>query len=599
MEKEKPISEWQKKISSENIVHGKWRDKGKAIYDRYKVKDQKNDSFNILYSNVQTLRSSVYSGKVNPDVRKRFPKKGELEDRSLAEAMERCLQFSNDEEGIDSKIYYCVDDLLVPGLGQVRLRYTPFFKEKPRDRIPLSITEAESGFKYMDAENKEYSSGNVYIDEEGSYSLSEQEEEKVYECVTTEVVPWDRFIWEPSKCWEDVSWAGIIHYLRKEDVEEQLGAEISEKISYEFSSNGEKEAKDLCKAKIYEIFDKKKRKIIILCDGVPDILKEIDDPLNLEGFYPFPEPLIANCTSSDLIPIADYIFYQSQALELESITYRINDLTNRLRFRIVYDSSFPTFERIANASDADSIPLEDFRRITGDNNLDSVFKVIPNDDLMKTISSLKVLQQGVKETIYEIGGISDVLRGQSDSSETLGAQQIKRNFASKRIDTKSRRVYEFIRNIMRIKSEIIVEQFSKSTIQIISGIDLSDEMINTMKNDMLRSYKIDVQTEETQDADQDQKNRIDMITAITSFVAAIGPAVEQGFMPIEVAKEIMLFGLRSFKGSREIEEVIEESSKKIQQTNNIGGAEPGAPEVVGDPNQYGASPGLQDINGIQ
>jgi hypothetical protein len=80
------------------------------------------------------------------------------------------------------------------------------------------------------------------------------------------------------------------------------------------------------------------------------------------------------------------------------------------------------------------------------------------------------------QTIYEVTGISDVVRGASDPNETATAQRIKGQFGSLRIQKRQRRINTFIRDLYRIKAEIIAEHFEREKLEEMSGIDLPTEM---------------------------------------------------------------------------------------------------------------------------
>jgi hypothetical protein len=70
------------------------------------------------------------------------------------------------------------------------------------------------------------------------------------------------------------------------------------------------------------------------------------------------------------------------------------------------------------------------------------------------------------QAIYEISGISDVLRGSTDAQETLGAQQIKANFGSLRLKERqkaeeARRKAEEEAAMRQAKLQQLAEKFGK------------------------------------------------------------------------------------------------------------------------------------------
>lgn len=559
---------WIKQLDAEEKAHKKFRKQAKEVEDRYAEEEEHEGSrFNILWSNTETIHAAVYAKTPAPDVRRRY-KDADPVGRQVAEVIERSLSFCLDAYPFDDEANNAIRDYLVPGLGQIRLRYVPYFEKGEAQRIPLyeETQEGEEGnvlTKYTDSENKKINDEDVLRDEEGPYMLGEPEDELVYEEVTEEHVPWARFRWEAADRWANVMWCGIDHFLIRKEVEEQFGEDVAKMVPYGYSDSGEKlsqEEDGKTRALFHEIFDKKERRIIILCRGYKKLIKEIEDPLELENFYPFPQPLMATVSSGKLTPKPDYLFYQDQALELDRLTQRIEKLTEELKYRGVYDGSFDKLADVASLDDGEFAPIDDFMsRFDGKASIDNVIKTMPLEELMRVLTALHESREQVKQVIYEVMGIADIIRGQSKASETLGAQKIKGQFATMRIDKRRNRVARFLRDLMRIKAEIICEHFTTETLSMITGIEVTPEMKTIMESDALRAFRVDIETDSTVEVDQEQQqqNRIEAITAITQFIEKVAPMVQMGALPPEMAKEMLLFVARTFKDARQLEEALE------------------------------------------
>jgi len=74
-----------------------------------------------------------------------------------------------------------------------------------------------------------------------------------------------------------------------------------------------------------------------------------------------------------------------------------------------------------------------------------------------------MLRKQVIEDIYQIMGISDIMRGATDPNETLGAQQLKTQNGSTRIRDKQQELVRLARDLVEITLEIITEQFDPVT----------------------------------------------------------------------------------------------------------------------------------------
>ena len=71
---------------------------------------------------------------------------------------------------------------------------------------------------------------------------------------------------------------------------------------------------------------------------------------------------------------------------------------------------------------------------------------------------------------------------------------------------------------------------------------------------------MDIETDSTvmPDAATEQQNRIELLTAISGFVTGIGPAVQSGAIPMDLAKEMLTFGVRAFKVSPQLEDALDQ-----------------------------------------
>ena len=74
------------------------------------------------------------------------------------------------------------------------------------------------------------------------------------------------------------------------------------------------------------------------------------------------------------------------------------------------------------------------------------------------------MRKQVIDDIYQIMGLSDIMRGDTDPNETLGAQQIKTQNGSARVRDKQQELARLSKDLVEITSEIITEKFEPDTI---------------------------------------------------------------------------------------------------------------------------------------
>jgi hypothetical protein len=183
----------------------------------------------------------------------------------------------------------------------------------------------------------------------------------------------------------------------------------------------------------------------------------------------------------------------------------------------------------------------------------------PLDNLIKALAQLYQSRQIVIQTIYEITGISDIMRGTSASRETATAQRIKGQFGAMRLVNRQRCIEMFLDQILELKAELMVENLEPELLSRITGVPVSPEAVALMRDERLRSYRISIDTDESQAVDSaiEQQRRTEFLTATVQFLQAIGPMVSSGAIGFEQAKQMLLFAARAFPGARDLEDTLE------------------------------------------
>jgi len=557
-DKVKTASEWLKRIQSSGNIEEQWRKSADKIIDIYRddskdgtVTNESKTDFNILWSNVQTLTPAIYSNTPNPDVRRRF-KDEDPTGREAADILNRGLSFSIDQYDFDEMMEAVVQDYLLPGRGIAKVEYVPVFEdtEERTDVAPDFVGEdGQEGFP-----------DGTEFDENGAFKMVKGEK-LVNEEVRCKYQFWkDVRIDNNARRWSDVDWIAFGDWLTEEDLKEQFG-EVGLKAAFELNSseNSTERQNSDKQARVWQIWDKESRKVLTVMEGHKKFLEKEDDPLHLEQFFPIPKPLYALKTNNTLVPRPEYAIYQKQAEELNQITRRITALTDALRRRGVYDASMEELQQLSNAGDDVFIPVTDYAtKIMEKGGLAGLMAESPIDKIAQVLVGLYNQRAEIKQIIFEITGISDIQRGSSKASETLGAQQIKAQFGSLRIQPRQKAVQRFARDLLRLKAEIIGEMFSKDTLEAIVGHTVSQEAMDLLKSDKNRGFRIDIETDSTISADvsAEQQNRIRFLTSVTGFIEQMAPIVQSGAIPPDVAKNLLMFGVRSFKIPPALEESI-------------------------------------------
>lgn len=609
-EKELSVDYWKNEIKSASEREQSYRKDAVNVIEIYEGIRHKTEQYNILYSNVDTMQPALYNSTPRPVVSRRFKGDDDLLAKSSANLMQRLLSFllQNEDPGYASFDELMSDSTLSALLvsrGLVRFKYHA-------ELTPVTEGGDESGPQQTGTEQA-------------------APEEITYECVYGEQVPWQNFLHGYAKYWKDVPWVGFIHLLTDEEFKEQFpDAQIDVdqlKASYGTSNTSDKsagdagkpdgtgaieakEVRDLKLIPVYELWHKGQKKVYFYSDFSDTYLKPpVEDPLQLRGYYPCPRPLNFMQRLSTLVPTLLYTMYREQSEELNRITIRIQKLIVACKLRGAYDATVDEMAKILEADDNTMIPLADAAVLYAQNgSIDRALWMVPIKDLVPVLQQLYTQRQQIKQIIFEITGLADIMRGSTQASETLGAQEIKNQWGTLRLKRSQKLVQKYVRDCLRILGELAVTKLQPERIKAMTQSDLPsakdkeiaqmqmqqmqqqaamqpppqpgqppqpapepdpkmvamlqmpsfEDCLNALRDDLTRSYKIDIETNSTIDAEatEDKQDITDALTALGQTLSSIGPLVQQQILPFEAAKALMLTVCRKFKFGTEIEDQI-------------------------------------------
>jgi hypothetical protein len=605
---------WMLELKLSDKREAEWRKVAKSTIDRYRGRNRKKNSFNILWSNTETLMPAVYNSLPQPNVRRRFKDEDPV-GKAVSDVLSRSLEFSVDIEQFDTAIKHSLLDMLLTGRGVNRIRYVPSFEQ----------------VGYSDEEPTELESAPTEALETATT------EELNWEQVVIEHVQYDDFRMGAGKTWEEVQWIAFHHRMTRDDLCEKFG-DKGEKMRLDDTNDEDVNREDestidaFKTASVWEIWDKEEKQVIFVSQNCTEPLKVLEDPLELTSFFPIARPVYAIVDGGTMLPTTLYSQYQEQAEELDKVSTRINKIYDALKVRGIYDSTMSEVSELLKGNDNDLIPAQNAAAWLERGGIEKAIWMMPIENAAKVVVVLTQQREACKQVIYEINGLGDILRGQSNASETLGAQQIKAQWGTMRISTLQRELQRYIRDMMRIMAEIISEKFQLDTLQKMTGLNYpTDEQVQqamlqyqsqmemynqqaqmaqmqppqapgqppmggqpppqppqqptpppftweslqkVMKDDCQRTYKIDVETDSTtaSTVQEDMKGLTELLSGIVAFVQGVAPAVQMGALPMEAAKEIMMTICRRSKMGSAVEDALDKMK------------EPPAPQ---DPNAAG------------
>jgi hypothetical protein len=382
-------------------------------------------------------------------------------------------------------------------------------------------------------------------------------------------------------------------------VKERFGDEVAKEIPYDSTPedlkradrNAQTDAKQ--QACVVELWDKEAGIACWFSKSMKKFLDEKEDPLKLQQFFPCPKPLFATLTNDQLVPVPDFTLYQDQAQALDVIADRASGLVRMLQVKGVYDASADSsLSRLfTEGSNGNLLPVKNWAAFAEKNGLKGQVDVF---DLTPVANALQVCYEAAeqqKQQIYEIMGIPDIVRGSSNPSETLGAQEMKGEFASMRLNAMKSDVARFATDILQIKAQIICSKFNPRTIIAIGAAEQLSEMDKRyvppamelligperLQNpeaespNPMRAFRIEVNADSMVQMNEaaEKKDRMEFLVANGQFMkqasemAASAGAAAPILVPLIM--EMWKFGVTGFRVGKTIEGAFDEAAEKFKQ----------------------------------
>lgn len=489
--------------------------RGDQIIKRYRDERERTSNedgqrrYSALWSNTQIMLPALYGKEPLPVCERRFKDKDPV-GRNAASILERALRNEIEICGYNKALKRVVLDYLLVGQGVPWVRYEPQIAEG----VSLPV-ETETDMK--DSRGQIISSGN---DLDGSHTGSgldavpegrtaggrvrvklnegqgpgedqgdqKQEEETkleetgdrvVRESTPVDYVPWKDFMTFPmrARIWAEVTAVGKRCYLSRQQAIKRFGPQIGKALPLRKDKRGDKTQHntdmapaDQDKCEIFEIWNKDDLTVYWVAQGYEYLCDRKDDPLNLELFFPTPEPIFANPTNTTLIPVPDYIQYEDQAVQIDELTQRIAMLTKAAKITGVYNAAAKDIQRMFQESvENELIPVDDWAAFAEEGGVAGNISFMPIKDIIGLINELVMVREKLIEDMDRLTGINDIMRGTSDARETLGGVRLKSNNTGTRLTERQNEVARLARDTVRIMADIMCQHFSPQSLIEVSG----------------------------------------------------------------------------------------------------------------------------------
>ncbi|WP_183610870.1 MULTISPECIES: hypothetical protein [Rhizobium] len=596
---------WQQEIERAERYFKSWVDrcvKIEKIYLQQTEQQSAKRRFPMLWANISVLQPAVYARVPQPVVERRF-KDSQPVARMGSELVERNLAFTADDADLDSIMRAVRDDFLLCARGTVWLRY-------------------EADFEPLDM-------GVVPSDAPGMRDDVSPMEQITDERVCIDYVHWSDFLHSPARRWKDVTWVARRVPMTDQEFDKRFpdgrASLAANGAGSKHGTNTIDRAQNEGKINVLEIWCKSENYSVWIAEGSPVALEVSEPPLKLKGFWPCPRPAFGTLSTGSLIPVPDYVYYQGQCDEIDILTRRINKLTDQLRLKIFYPSGdgsvSPAIEKAMRPeNDTVMVPIPEWAAFTDKGGSKAIVS-LPIDDVQKVVVACIEARKQLIEDVYQITGISDIVRGDTQASETATAQRIKSQWGSIRIRDRQSELARFARDTVALAGEIICDQFQPETLMLVSGIQLLtaaqkqqiqmqmqqaqmvaqqaamraqqmgqpasppqqppippemqqmmqqptiDEVVQLLRNDSVRGFRIDIETDSTIEPDEDaeKQRRMEFVQMVGGFMQQAGAIAQQTPMLVPVMVETLLFAARGFRAGRQLENTLEQVGAQLSQ----------------------------------
>lgn len=519
-ESEKAFEDYQQRCSSIDKRFASLKTLADANGDR---------EFQIFWANLEVLKPTIYSRAPKPVVQPRH-RDGKEVLRKASELLERVLEVDVEADDLHDTLVMVRDDLALNARG-----------------VPWVLDNGQC----------------IHVDRHD-------------------------FRHEPSRKWSETGWVARRAYMTKDALKERFEDVDVDKITFEqINNNDGGEGADYKstrrKVAVWEIWSRAEGKVVWVTQGYSDVLEASEPLVNVKGFFPCPKPAYGTLERGTLLPVPDYVYYRDQVDEINELTARISSLAESLRLKGFYASGTSevgeAIEAAMKATDnrAILVPVSSAAAM-GAGSLKDAIVWLPVKEIAEVITQLIALRRQLIEDVYEITGLSDIMRGSTEASETATAQNLKAQYGSVRVRERQAEMVRVARDILRLKAEIYAETVPAEELAAMAGMDFQPEEGDTdfvpleaidavLKNERLRPFLLEVESDSTiaPNEQEEKASRIEFITAMGDFIQRAGVMVAQQPETAPFAAELMKFTAGAFRAGRDLGGAIDEFAEMMKQ----------------------------------
>ena len=549
---------WLKRLKEEQKCHKDFRDRSRDVEAVFRKGEKDDELYVPLYWQVVSVEHvGVYSNQPVPDVRPRNEAQEPIM-RKVAKCIQRGLAYCVDQASFDDTMHRSVDDYLAMALGIMRVKVDSVINTESY-QVPI-FENRMTGFDFqMQPIYNEVQTGE----------RTETEKTVGDQLLRWEYVPWSCFGYEPGNNWKNCEWVYFRHRMTQKQIIKRFGRPVA--ASKDEKNNDPDDKRKL--RDIYEIWCKSKRQVLFLAKGEKEIIETIDDPLELKDFFPCPQPMMMNLPSDKLVPQADYDYIEHYDVEINRLQERRMGLMEQIRASGAYDSGLPELAEMFENQDGEYSAIANLMgRLSAAGGADNAIYHLPIIEKAQVVQQLTEQIQFVRAQVDEVLGISDIVRGVTQASETATAQEIKGRWVGVRLSRKRECVQYTVRSMMRIMAQLLASHITPENLMRMTQMQITEQELQLMQDDVLMEFAIDIETDSTvaKDEFREMQTKQEMLNGVAQYAQSVLPMVAQNQMPAGVASSILRSALNPYtKYDRNLEEELATLPQTMQQLQQL------------------------------
>jgi hypothetical protein len=584
-------SRWQMELKTAREALKEFHDIGKEV-DKA-LRDEKreggtNKRLCLFVSDTQTINAMLFGRTPQASVSRKFADADDDPARVAADMLERVLNCDTTkaDDTFSQATRNAMLDWRGPGLGVQRHRYEVEFTTRP--------------------------AVNAVLDEVTGRELAPfvpETKAKEWERVNSDWVAWDEFLWGQCRVWDQSPWVAYLAKMPQKALVDMVGKELADKIPKNSKRSADEKAEGKAhpwdRADVWEIHHLDTKQVFWVVEGYPEVIFPkklprgekpgqvsanggLHDPLGLEGFFSCQKPMMANLTTSKLVPVPDYKFAQDLYNSVDVLTERIAVLAKAARLAGAYDKSAGVnIEQLVKGGENKMYPVENWAMLGEKGGLRGVVDWLPLEQIVATLTTLRDVRREEIDLLYQVTGRSDVMRGQQTANGTPGEAQVKAKFGSVRLQAMQDEIARFASDGQRIRAEIICKHFDAQTIIDHSNVmrtpdaKYAQAAVALLKSPRFAEYRIEVKPEAINLTDFAalKEERFEVLAGIASYMGAMGKMLEMDPTSKPHFLKMLQVTVAGLKGGSSYEAVIDQWIADVEKKAEMAAQNPQPPPV--------------------